>query len=259
MAAWVRQVGRWTLFRLVFALACASSMITCDADTPPKPNTLAEDCATDADCADNEFCTKIESVWHQDLTSGYCTKPCKVDTDCANGSHPFVPLFCGVLSDLSRGCVFRCGASGIACVDGVPTACAAVNDTYCFECGCPASLTCQWGVGCIERQPVGSACSEDDNCVSGNCSPTAKICRVAAGCPCTASNCDMCFTYPGTTWTFCSRACTYSNDDCGKGGVCLTSEKNPRCYAPCSGCPTTCAYTNSGDAAVPTAIFYCDI
>jgi hypothetical protein len=74
----------------------------------------------------------------------------------------------------------------------------------------PAMPACRPGVGCLPLASVGAQCESDRECASHNCSPYAKICRVAAGEPCVAANCDMCLTWAGGS--ACSRTCDDQSD-----------------------------------------------
>jgi hypothetical protein len=251
------MVARNSFVKLAIGLLCAGSIAGCNLESSSaKPSALERSCTSDNDCGDGEFCTRIWPIGYEDQEISFCSKPCQTDADCATRNPYFV---CGILDDNTRGCTYHCGASGIACVNGVPTACVAAGDAYCDECTCPQSLTCQSGVGCVEKQPFGGPCIYDDNCVSNNCSPTAKVCRVAGGSTCTTENCDMCLTYPGTSWSFCSRKCDYSTGQCGDSGVCLTTGTNSRCYASCSGCPASCGHTTSDYVDGSMSLSYCDI
>jgi hypothetical protein len=236
-------------------LATTFAIQGCSASRSSKPSSLEQSCTSDTDCGAGEFCTEIRNIRYEESAHRFCTKPCRADSDCTTGNPYFV---CGILEDGTRGCTYHCEASGIACVNGVPTACVAAGDAYCESCGCPESLTCAPGGGCVAKRALGEACHVDDNCVSDNCSPQTRTCLVAAGSPCTGSNCDICLAYRGTDWTFCSRDCSDSLVSCGTNGVCLTSDTKSRCYATCTGCPATCKVAYSDDRYQP-ATQYCDI
>lgn len=168
---------------------------------------------------------------------GGCSKHCKTDQDCAT---EFGGLACGVDATGERSCVPECDGFGgdYACVEGVSTSCEIASDEYCEECGCPSTLRCEPGQGCMPKRAAGEPCSTDDDCNTDNCSSFAGVCRVPIGAACAASNCDACLAADG--WSYCSRECL-GNSQCGSG-LCLGNADTFYCRPPCS---------DFGDASCP--------
>jgi hypothetical protein len=88
--------------------------------------------------------------------------------------------------------------------------------------------------------------------MSGSCSSFARVCRVAPGAACTASNCDFCQTYSDGS-SYCSRLCHASDAECGAGGICLGFSDtdhytcSPRCSsASDASCHATCIHPGGG-------------
>jgi hypothetical protein len=186
---------------------------------------------------------------------GFCTHGC--DSGCAGTQT--VDGVCGVAPDGSRACFPPCevGTTVYACdANGVPTACAQLDDSYCAVCGCPSTLRCQAGVGCVPKADVGAACETDDDCKTLSCSPYASVCRVPPGSPCTSTDCDFCVCDP-SGFSFCD-APGCSADGCGSNGICLQDVVfgGTYCELRCTGtndpsCPGTCDYT------ADPAMLYC--
>jgi len=169
---------------------------------------------------------------------GRCTRACASDSDC---SSPIWYLACGVGANNARMCTFKCGAdSKIVCIDGVPTSCATLPETFCAQCSCPSGRRCEKGVGCMPLSDVGGPCERNTDCRTNNCSTFAHVCRVPAGQACSgAVDCDLCISKG--SWSYCSRAC--DNDDDCNGGLCVGNAGTFLCHAPCgvsSVCPGKC-------------------
>jgi len=220
-----------------------------------KHSELGYTCLSDSQCGSSEFCTNIGDYRLGDRF--VCSKYCTADADCPVPYSGANPLQCGILADGSKGCIRECIGLGVACINGVPTACKATDDSHCDQCGCPDGLRCNTNgsVSCVPKLSEGEVCATDGDCLSDNCSPTNKTCRVAVGSPCTSDNCDRCAGNAATGWSYCSRLCGYSSQ-CNAGD-CLISDvynNGPKyCYPYCvSGC-TKC-FTATG-----STMQYCEI
>jgi len=131
--------------------------------------------------------------------------------------------------------------------------CSQLDDAHCEDCGCPGDLRCDPGKGCIPKSDVGGECRRSSDCMSGNCSAYAHVCRVPLGMVCSAENCDACITSkdPKLGYSYCSRDCSVSSGcegTCriGGGGWGLlhgtcTGRDDPSCPVPCE--PEVCGGT----------------
>ena len=237
-----RRIGPSALFWLltwpiVGAFSCGSS----NSPTTNTKHTLGASCQTTADCAPTEFCTDIGNQLSEDWI---CSKTCNSNDGC-QGSYYF-DLVCGILADGSRGCIPDCVGRGVACVNGVATACKAADETHCDQCVCSITEHCQVGVGCFPNLAVDERCTSDGECASGNCSTNAGVCRVKVGAPCTTANCDDCYT-EASGQTYCTRDCR-NGESCG-AGFCHNYGTLPgdshRCFVPCdTGCAACYATTD---------------
>jgi hypothetical protein len=162
-----------------------------------------------------------------------CNGSCAGGETCAQGKDRFVCVpGCVDYSSISYPGAYEAIIPGAyECKDGVTTLCEALDETHCEACGCPSTLRCEKGVGCVPLNNVGGKCETNRDCNTNNCSPYAKICRVAVGQPCTLDDCDLCNT--GTP-SYCGQSCS-EDDDC-QIGHCFSS----RCYPSC-GSNDTCA------------------
>jgi hypothetical protein len=194
------------------------------------------ECTTPTQCTSG-ICVEVYGVYDE----GYCSMPC--DKGCLAG------YACGTGPDGAQACMRSCtmGSSYYACIDGAPVACAVVDQTHCDDCGCPESLRCESGVGCVPLSDVGGPCTGNSDCTSNNCSTYLGICRTPVWAPCTVDNCDICMTVNSTGETFCTRVCD-GPEQCN-GGPCIGSTDTYFCERPCSGCSTPCEYTYDYDAS----------
>lgn len=220
---------------LVLALGCSSGGGGTSSSTKNQVSKLGAQCTTSVDCGPSEFCTDLGTRWVPYLV---CSKSCSANDECYS-SVSSAEWVCGILEDGSRGCVFdNCGGNyyGVACLNGVDTACKAVDDTHCDQCSCPDTQYCGAGGKCIAKVGLGEPCTNDGECLSVNCG-AAGHCRVAIGSPCTTDNCDFCSTNSTTGWSACTRACD-ADPWCTEGSCYARfTTQTPYCYMYCvSGC-----------------------
>src|SRR5262245_43507265 len=250
----IRNVRGWYWLALcALAIACKGS------DAAPEQTafdpTGSTACANDGDCCpEGSSCPAVSCSHYQSPRDGelsICTKPCNVDADCT--SDLSTSLACGVLADGSGGCLpaWSVGVPlpGIACVNGVPTACNAAGAEHCASCGCPDGQRCDIGTGCVPRLPVGEGCQIDADCESNHCGEAGHVCRVPVGAQCNDQNCDLCMT-SSNGWSFCSRYCQpFMLSSCGEGATCRNlggGQSGSRlCWPKCVGmddpsCPVPC-------------------
>ena len=231
-------------FGLVLTYGCGSNT----GGTPSSQNQksmVGSTCTTANDCGPSEFCTDLGTRW---VPYSYCSKSCSADAECAN-SYTSADWVCGIVQDGSRGCVFNnCGEQyrGVACINGVSTACKAVDDTHCDQCGCPDTQYCGAAGKCIDKVGVGQPCASSDYCQSSNCGSNS-LCRVALGSPCTNDNCDLCLGNPSTGWSGCSDYCTDTSICIGEASCSeLTYDRVRYCLLPCvPGCE---CYASNGQS-----------
>jgi hypothetical protein len=202
----------------------------------PTPVPLYGSCRANSECQSG-LCLTIGPS-----TSSYptqaCSQPC--DGTCPSGGA------CGTAPDGSMKCLPSCTTyenGQYVCSGGVEVPCSVAGDSHCDVCGCPSSLRCAPGQGCVDKSDVGGPCASDSDCKTDNCSSISNVCRVPVGQACTQDNCDLCRTN-GTNYSFCSRDCT-SDSDCN-GSYCLGYATSgytcmPKCTA---GCPDSCQYTS---------------
>lgn len=235
------MVRSWVWFSLVLSLAL--SLWACGGEDKPSLalRELGQSCSTDATCASG-VCAQLSAIRQGE---GVCSLACRKDDDCQNGNAQGVRFVCGVGPEQAKLCLPHCdsGYHNLTCVDGVTTSCVEAPERACGDCGCPENKRCEPDVGCIDQKEVGEECSENEDCISDNCSATAHVCRVHVGLPCTRDNCDWCLS-SSSGYSFCSRKCSYGNE-C-PDGLCLGDTTyfvmpQYRCFPPCGGsCPGAC-------------------
>lgn len=188
---------------------------------------IFEGCTPGKACEDGLDCV--------DAGYGYrCQHLCQSDADCnftIKVPVEEVTAVCGTLAPGLQACTEPCDftpLSGPVCMDGHPVACSALDETSCSTCGCPTNLRCEPAVGCQPKRNLDDECRLNSDCVSNNCDPYAKVCRVPVGSACTASNCQICVA--SARGTYCSRTCG-SEFECN-GGACMFQECSPLCAGP---------------------------
>jgi hypothetical protein len=207
-----------------------------------------EVCSSASEC-EGKQCIQL----NRPVQSRVCSTACQDDADC-QAERAYV---CGTGTGGVAQCMPPCG-SGVACVGGRPVLCSEVSG-QCQQCGCPSGEVCGLDGSCSSGgdREVGVACQRDDQCKSQHCSASAGVCRVGAGQPCTASNCDLCIKVSPKAPTFCTRSCQ-RDSDC-QGGVCTNRECLPRCAAELGDpyCPDGACQTRYPDGmnATETAYF----
>jgi hypothetical protein len=245
---------RWTrLGRVVFSSALIGMIVgACtgsSSEDGAKPvNNTGQSCTSNSDCPGGFCVTVMDRTPLEQRTSSSCSMGCERDSDCT--SDFAVTLQCATLPDGSKGCATACNGGfappGYVCQNGSPVACEIVGEQYCEACGCPMSLRCKPGEGCVAKSDVGGDCAFDHDCRSNNCSTFGGVCRVPLGSACDGTNCDRCLTHAGG-WSYCSRDCD-SEYDC-QGGHCVSYSFNLEyvCQPPCkslsdASCPGDCDY-----------------
>lgn len=238
------MLGRFVRGGLGLSMLMLAWLPSCSSDDKPRKDPVKEvgkQCLSSKDCASGQ------------CFEGSCTIECESSDDCESTKLPA----CGVTeigSLCMRGCdLFR---QDYTCVDEAPTACSIAGDGHCEDCGCPSSQRCDEGE-CIDKLPVGDACTSDSDCKSDNCSDFAGVCRVPVGATCDETNCDGCLVSTGSS--YCSRRCDGSSQ-CG-AGECLGSESEGYfCRMPCNGFSDPACPGSRCDLATgtPATEYFCD-
>lgn len=193
------------------------------------------------ECYDDTECASGRCGWSESTGERTCVGTCTSHADCTAVGGPLDR--CGA----DGFCVESCEHSweGSPCVDGVPTSCEAVDESYCGVCDgfCPGQR-CVPEVGCAPLSMVGEECLQDSDCNTNNCSQIAGVCRVQVGGACDETNCDRCLSEGD--WSYCSRECTGVGDQCPTRDLCIGrhDENHYWCRPSCTGCPGTCEYTS---------------
>jgi hypothetical protein len=241
---WGPSIGSPAVLLVVLAWACQGSDTGGrKRETPGWP--LGGPCDSNKDCESGQCQINVRN--NVGLPA-FCSKPCSVDADCSVSLS--MSLVCGIDPGGTRACVPRCDEGrGFACKDGTSVACQQLDETYCEECGCEASLRCEAAVGCMPKRGVGEPCSANSDCHSENCSLFAQVCRVPIGSACSINDCDRCIGIG--SGGFCSRECT-GDAECN-GSACLGDPEvrfftcRPGCRSVDDlSCPGTCRYSDNG-------------
>lgn len=187
------------------------------------PGELGQYCARGRGCVEGLSCH---------AAGEFCTQSCSTDADCPDEA---VCESIGGESVCKPRCLSLTSTTGFNCSVAVPCT---SPDASCERCGCPAAEMCILN-RCIVPAQLGEPCAADPDCVTGNCSAVARVCRVALGDFCDETNCDRCMVLED--WSSCSRSCS-GFIDCGPNSECRGFEPNFYCYERCSDrtCPTEC-------------------
>lgn len=140
-------------------------------------------------CEENSDCRS--QICYADGERSYCSRTCAADADCGNGFHCRIDddpalsrCAAGVRADIGEVCVENgdCVAGAICVVRG--------QQRWCTR-QCSDSAPCPEGLDCVPAQGThvcaparrldGQACTSDDECASGLCSPETGTCTRFCG------------------------------------------------------------------------------
>lgn len=240
------------------AYLCSASVMIAGVTIPstcrPKPATdqledgvAGQMCTSDDDCGGGTCLTMTVSLFGTGaaLPGGYCSGQCLEDSHCGSGG------VCAPspLQGLAGGCYEDCG-----------------TDTDCSRDGYRCRTVGSELRGCdafpepLPDDVAGDPCADDADCGGG-----ADTCKTALPSPGVGGALGQTTAAPGG---YCSERCTEGEDDCGAGGVCVSSALGTgTCYAPCT-TTTDCRDGYSceerggggvavGDAGPPPATLVC--
>lgn len=209
----------------IFAEACGTGCIACQAPTPHCYEGRCVNCRTDSDCGEGQWCDAQQCAACGDSDPAHCGNLCETcegqTPACVSGRCECTPLSCGSLTCLDGTCN-DCST---------PEACGATCEP------CPAATPlCHMGA-CV-------ACVLDDDCDAGQwCDGgTCQDCGLDP-LHCGAA-CEAC-----TPWepTCTEQGCICTPESCGSGRRCVDGE--------CEGCDTPAACgPNCVPCAAPTPL-----
>lgn len=222
-------------------------------ETAPSERRCQATCASDADCADNNYCNGAETCRQSaiDISVLVCyagSAPCPAGSLCLNATQT-----------CSAGCTHAlCDdmCTGTYCSD-LTNIC---TPGYYTPVSCPVSQTCDPVRGCVECTVATSLvlCDDMDGCTTDSCD--SNVCRHVEQCPAGLVCADSVRTCQVpcnlTTCSTCDgNACEYVNNTCVTGGppvVCSPQQQCNPLFGTCQNIP--CAL----DAQCPNSGIFCD-
>ncbi len=235
-------VGLW--------LAACSSGNSNSGQPAPTGSEIYTICGQGPDCQSG-ICLKDEASEY------YCSKTCKTDGDCKSANGDFTGK-CRPMGNQGMFCTVCQQDTGFVCIDGKPTKCSSLPDSYCSQCGCADNTKYCATDHCAAKKQILSPCTSDEECIAGDCANlgnnTSKVCLRKLGTSCNDADCEVC-----QKGTYCSRHCA---DDygCQNNDICLfvAAGGQGECYLPCpNDDQSICEPYNLTCTITPDATWYC--